>query len=336
MKKVKIYFDEPTHTYTDDEGNEYTSVTTYINKFKVKYDSEFWAMYRALDQMNYKIKPNPTDRKIWVQAYPGKKGKWYGLTELYAGIFPTYKTPNQIRNEWKQTADDACARGNDKHNFLEDCINEFYHNSSTVSTISDVATDQDYVLKIQTVADLNNSPIAKMEPEIFEMLKGLVDSGYTLFAEKRVYSYEHRISGMIDVLAVNADGEFWIVDWKTNKDKLLFESGYFKKVWDKDRKAKIKTDDFVKKDQRMLAPLNHLQDCKGNLYTLQLSLYAYICELWGLKCKGLILTHIRPILDKYDNVIPDDKDNVQFYAPDFYQINYLRNDIKSILDLRLS
>jgi hypothetical protein len=333
MKKVKIYFDEPTHTYTDDEGNKYTSVTTYIDEFKKKYDSEFWAMYRALDQMNYKIKPNPSTRKIWVQTGRGK-GKWYGLTELYAGIFPTKKRPQEIQQEWKQTGVVACERGNHKHNFLEDCINDFYNSQGKSADISRVAADQGFILQVRSVAELEGSPMADMEPEVYDMLKRVVADGYTLFAEKRVYSYEHRISGTIDVLAVNDAGEFWIIDWKTNKDPLLFESGYFKKVWDTGRKKKIKTSEFVKKNDRMLPPLSHLHEAKGTLYTLQLSLYAYICELWGLKCKGLVLTHIRPILDVYDEEIPDENGNVQFYKPEFYQLNYLKDEIASILNLR--
>lgn len=334
MKKVKIYFDEPTHTYTDEEGSKYTSVTTYIDKFKEKYDSEFWAMYRALDQMNYKLRPDTRKRKIWVQPYPGRKGNWYGLPELYAGIFPTHKSGTQIKDEWKQVAESACARGNHKHNFLEDCINDFYESKGTASDIHQVANDQGYILRIQNVAELEGSPMADLEPEIYSMLKRVVADGYTLFAEKRVYSYEHKISGTIDVLAVNADGEFWIIDWKTNKDPLLFEAGYYKKVWDKGRTAKIKTDEFVRKNDRMLPPLNHLPACKGTTYTLQLSLYAYICELWGLKCKGLLLTHIRPMLDVYDKEIPDEYGNVQFYKPEFYQLHYLRDEVASILNLR--
>ena len=45
-----IYFDEPTHKYTDDCGNDYTSVTTALHHYVPKFDKKYWAKRKAKEQ----------------------------------------------------------------------------------------------------------------------------------------------------------------------------------------------------------------------------------------------------------------------------------------------
>lgn len=327
MKKVQILFDEARHKYTDNEGNLYCSVTTYIDKFKPKYKKVFWAVYKSIDQVygKFGIRADVPNERIFVKKYASDKGRWYSLAELKAGFLPVSETYEEYLKKWKAIADAACERGNNEHNYLEDCINEVYSwkNKRTDLGVNELPA---YSYKIADAQELNKSPLKETHPSIYNLLLKVITKGYTLYAEKRIYSYKHKISGTIDVLAVNAKGEFWIIDWKTNKDVLQFESGYFKKAWNADRSEKVKTNQWVKKDDRMLSPLDDLQVCKGTLYSLQLSLYAKLCELWGLKCKGLCLCHIR---------IEPTKDNkVIKHEPLFYNINYLTNHIDRILSLR--
>ena len=46
-KQTKLYFDEPTHKYTDNCGNSYISATTIIHSYVPKFDSNYWAKYKA-------------------------------------------------------------------------------------------------------------------------------------------------------------------------------------------------------------------------------------------------------------------------------------------------
>jgi hypothetical protein len=330
MKKVKILFDPIQHKYTDDEGNVYTSVTTKIKEFEEEYDNEFWAMYRALDQMGYKLRPDTNKRMIWVQV-DKQPGNWYGLKELYNGIFRTYKTPEVIKQEWVDGAKQSTDRGNDKHNALEDAINTwFVSTGKSYSTPTNI--EQNFKFKILNEEELKNSPLSLFEPEIYTTLTNAIKAGFVLYAEQRVYSYEHKVSGTIDVLAVRGK-EFYIIDWKTNKNELKFEAGYYKKAWDANRQAKLNTSEFILTDKRLKAPVNDLQNCKGVLYTLQLSMYAYLCELWGLECKGLILCHIRPMLNKYDEEILGLDGKCKFYPAQFYNISYLKSHVHKIINI---
>ena len=298
MKKIKLSFDADSHTYTDDEGSVYTSVTQLIGLISPEYDNEFWSMYRALDHYGHKLRPDLLGRKIWVaDAMTGhREYVEYDLATLYSGEIATYQSPQMITAEWKDLARIACDWGNEKHNYLEECIEKFYGKKKVDAPRADVPTlasgDGTFRYRIVSLEELANSPLAETHQSIYQVLHTLIVKGYTLYAEKRVYSYDHKVSGTIDVLAVRGR-EFYIVDWKTNKDELSFEAGYYKKEWNASRTAKEKTKTWVAKDERFKFPLQSIQFCKGNGYIIQLSLYAYLCELWGLQCKGLILCHIR-------------------------------------------
>lgn len=319
MQKVKIYFDEAEHKYTDDEGSVYTSTTQLIGKVTPVFDQEFWCMYRALDQVGYKLKPDTVNRTITVN------GQVCTLPQLYAGLFETIKTPSQIVREWKEITQRSLDRGNNTHNYLEDCVNAFYKKTTKDNgnnfQLSDI-NEKTFRFKIANVFELENSPMKYSHPKVYDLLRKLISSGYTIYAEKRIYSYEHKVSGTIDILAVRGK-DFWIVDWKTNKDELKWKPGYYKKEWNKDRTEKVRTNKWVNTYDTFLFPLHNVPHSKGMGYALQLSLYAYVCELWGLNCKGLILYHLR-------------EDDERKYPPKHYMITYYKHYIKLLMDWKLN
>ena len=114
-----------------------------------------------------------------------------------------------------------------------------------------------------------------------------------IWSEKLLYSDEFRIAGTADLIIEHNDYEFSVGDFKTNKSI-----------------------DFCNKwGQRMLDPISHLSDCNYNLYTLQLSLYAYLFSMIsGKKCRKIFLMHLK-----------DDK---------WYQIpcNYMEYEVKVMLN----
>jgi len=166
---------------------------------------------------------------------------------------------------------------------------------------------------IRTKHDLDLTDLEETYPAIYKRLLAYINSGCTIFAEKKIYTTAFQIAGMIDVLVVKGR-QFAILDWKTNKDEMMFRSGYFKKVeiggkW-------IKGSEFILMPKYLFAPLNNLEDCKGIIYTLQLSLYAFIMELWGytLVPNGLEIFHIRPNQE-----------------PKLIKVKYLKNDVHNML-----
>ena len=246
----KIVFNEALHQYKDEDNKVYTSVTTLIDKYKEKFDENFWAK---------------------------KKAEELGTT------------PELIKQNWKEIRDEACNRGNETHKLLEDSINQ----ANGKTTFDPTKVDRGslgvgvIIVSKTNLHVLQATPLAKKYPSIFAYLRKYIEDGWTLFAEKRVYLAEFLVAGTIDVPLIKGN-LFIIVDWKTNKDELKFEAGYYKKV------SNIKTDTWIKTNKRLFHPISDLPDCKGELYTIQLSMYAHILEEWGLKCVALVLFHIRP------------------------------------------
>ena len=172
-------------------------------------------------------------------------------------------------------------------------------------------------------------------PEIYRVFDFYTERGYVIYSEIGAFLIDYLISGTIDIFCYRPT-DFVILDWKTNRDGLKFEAGYYKK--DKSTIPNQLTNEWIKKKQNMLPPLNHLDDCNGMHYTMQLSLYAIMAEIiLDIPCVGLGLCHIGSpwILNKYgqplrDNegyhVDPNGEETVKWF-----KIQYLKNEAKALL-----
>lgn len=282
----ELHFEEEAHVYTKGAKN-YISATTLIGTFEPEFDKEFWAMYTALKNHNLKVKPEPAKRAIIVN------GKLCELKSLLKdNIYKCWY--EEVVAKWKGINAEACHRGNVTHNFLEDSINKSkgYSDGSDNHKIHSGGVK---AKNIETVHDLDSTAIEDAFPTVYKRLKGYIERDCIIYAEKRLHLDLAQIAGTIDVPIIKrGTNKFAILDWKTNKDEFKPTSGYYKKefiggTW-------VKTDKFVETDDTFNYPLNHLALCKLNIYTLQLSLYAYMLEVWGYELvpNGLEIMHIRP------------------------------------------
>jgi hypothetical protein len=286
MEFRQIFFNEELHKYTDDLNNIYKSVTTVIGEYEVKFDIKGMAKICARTQ----------------------KGRYKGLTE------------KDIIKLWDKERDTACAKGNKTHNIQQFSINK--SNGYDKTKLGITKNRLLCVSDILTVCNFGeiNLDILKVElikfPKIYESIEMLVSKGYKIYSEIGIYWHPFLISGCIDLLAINFNtNEFIILDWKTNIHELTFESGYYKK----DSQG-VSTNEWVSKNESMLSPLKHRTNSSGSKYTLQLSLYAYLCELWGLKCKQLALFHITDELNS---------EGLQIVNP--HKIEYWKQDVVNMI-----
>lgn len=297
-----LYFDESPHKYTDSNGNEYISVTTLIGNYCPKFDAKYWAR---------------------------KKAKEQGVSE------------KDILRQWDKIRDEACNRGTNKHNDLEHAIKDVSKFKEAIRYLEQLESG-----RCVTVADIPNLLPTPLDidkfkeatenkyDEIYRVFDFYTERGYTIYSEIAVFDPLLLISGTIDILC-DRPTDFVILDWKTNRDGLKFESGYYKK--DKSVTPNQLTDEWVRKDEKMLPPLNHLDECNGSHYTMQLSSYARLTERILCKpCTGLGLCHIASpfYLNDYGqpyrdvdgyHVDPNGEDKVTWY-----RINYLRNEADAI------
>lgn len=292
MEKRTIYFNEKQHKYTDEFGNPYTSVTTLIGKYYHEFDVKKMAR---------------------ICAESGKRGNI-----KYMG-----KTAEQLIQEWDKTRDDACAKGSNTHNYLENIIKNSTNYNRLVGTNLIDGT-------LYTILDvLNNREIGRVDldyfigtglnikyPKVFSIIKSLVDSGYTIYSEIATYSSDYLVSGLIDILAIK-DMDFLIIDWKTNRAPIRFEAGY----WTKDQFGNL--EEYKETNKYCKTPITHIADSVGEHYTLQLSLYDYLTEQFGLHCKGNILCHIKPI----SGLVGEEKEEVVTLP-----IKYRKDDVHKLLN----
>ena len=300
-----LYFDEPTHKYTDSLGNSYISVTTMIHD---NYTPKF-------------------DKKYWLR----KKSRELGISS------------KELERQWQAITDEACSRGTATHNGIEDAIkeNSMFKNaiqylnqveSGRCITVADIPNLIPRPLDLDKFKEATNNKYEK----IYDVFDFYINKGYTIYSEIGAFLIDYLISGTIDILCIKED-RFVILDWKTNRNGLQFEAGYFKK--DKSTTPAQLTNQYIVKDEKMLPPLSHLDNCNGMHYTMQLSTYARMVELiLDIPCVGLGLCHIgspfvknkygMPYRDK-NNQYPIDE-NVE-ETVNWYHINYLSNEVDAIL-----
>lgn len=307
MEYKEINFTEADHRYYDDNNNTYTSATQLIDKYKPKYDREFWCMYTALKENHLRVKPFPDRREIVVS------GVKYKLSALLKDeIFKHYY--NSVDAKWKGINAKACFRGNQTHDYLETNINKSKGDLEGITNKYIRPQGLDKRDPIEYTHQLDNTDLKDQYPDVYKRLCRYIESGCKIFAEKRVHLEEFRIAGMIDVPIIKGN-RFCILDWKTNKDEIRKEAGYYKKQ--KIGNKWVKSNIWVYTEETMLYPINHLENSKFNLYALQLSLYAYIMEQWGYELvdRGLEIIHFRPEM-----------------SPKLIKIPYLKNEIEMILN----
>ena len=299
-----LFFEEEGHKYTDTMGNEYLSVTTLIHDYYNNFDAAYWAHKKAREQ--------------------GKSEK-------------------AILAEWDRIRDEACSRGTKTHNGLEDAIKEVSKFKNAIQYLTD--TNSGRVITIADIPALIPQPLDvdkfieatdNKYPEIYRVFKFYTDKGYIIYSEIGAYLIDYLVSGTIDIFCYRPT-DFVILDWKTNRDGLKFEAGYYKK--DKTIIPNQLTNEWISQPRKkMLPPVSHLADCNGMHYSLQLSMYAIMAEIiLGLPCYGLGLCHIgspwitnkygQPLRDEEGyHVDPDGEETVNWF-----KINYLRNEVIALL-----
>jgi len=310
IDKKPIYFNEALHKYTDEFSNEFISVTTLLGKYEEKFSDKQVDIAKACE----KIGRNPRHPKF--NKYKGKTWK-------------------QLLVEWKATSEKACEIGNKKHNYLETSVKDSsnfnvvfksrYSDKGTVRlyTIEDILEEHSF-----GQLDLNyfiKAGVKDKYPKIYNIIEYFVNQGFRIYSEIAVFDFNFMISGLVDILFVK-DNVFYILDWKTNKNKIVFEAGY----WDNDKHGSaIK---YIYTDKKFKYPINHLDYSVGNKYTLQLSLYARLIELFGLQFGGLILCHIlHKAYDLNHKDVLEHPDWVGKNEVRAMNINYYRNEVNAIL-----
>lgn len=307
--QVRLIFEEAAHKYHDTLGNEYISTTTLLHDLAPKFDKKYWLHKKAVQ---------------------------LGITE------------KELEEQWNTITKEACERGTNVHNGLEDGIKG---SSKFKQAIQYLNTDEDGGEMI-TVADLNtinaNYKLLDIKQfkeatdnkydNLYDVFEKYTNRGYKIYAEIGMFLIDYLISGTIDVLLVNEwENKAVIGDWKTNRSGLRFTAGYYRK--DKKQHPAQLTSDWVEKKEFLLPPVQHLPHCNGSIYNLQLSMYGKAVNLiTGLVIKGCWLAHIDCDFELNEYGMPKRFEDGLYHIKEnpvekitFYNLPYREQEIDAIL-----
>lgn len=207
-------------------------------------------------------------------------------------------TPEQIKEAWKAETKRAVDLGTWYHNCREKDICELESMERRGFIVP--------VYKPIEKDGIKQSPNQKL--------------GNGVYPEHLVYLKSAGLCGQSDLVEV-IDGYVHITDYKTNKE--------------------IKKEGFTNWEgvtTKMLAPVQHLDDCNLNHYTLQLSMYMYMILKHNPKLKPGTLTIHHIIFeevdkDKFGNPITALDTNGDPVVQDVvvYDLKYLKNEVISLL-----
>jgi len=305
---IEILFDSKRHKYTDNFGNSYTSVTTVIGDYEYKFADKERDIAKACE----KIGKNPLHPKY---------NRYKGMTYL------------QILAKWEKDRITGQNIGNSTHSYLEDSVDTatgfvspFVVQSGRLFTIKDLILNPNTNIGKLDLNTFIKLGVKDKYPKIYKIIEAFVNDGWSIYSEICVYDYVRLIAGLIDIFLIK-DNNFVILDWKTNKAPIRFESGYY----DKDDNGNITN--YILNEDRLRFPLHYLHQSTGIKYSLQLSKYAWLTEAFGLVNQALILCHIR-----HDYYTKDHPDIIRYpeligkQVTDILPINYMKEDIVKMVD----
>ena len=171
---IKLSFSEEGHSYKDSLGHNYISTTTILHSYQPKFDKKVWLTYKA---------------------------KELGISE------------KQLEKQWDNLTKEACDRGTDIHNGIEDAIKScsifkdavkyMHRENGEMITIADIPNITANVkpLDIKELIDATDNKY----PKIYEVLNYYLNNGYYIYSEIGAFMYDYLISGTIDLLCIRED-----------------------------------------------------------------------------------------------------------------------------------
>jgi hypothetical protein len=243
--------------------------------------------------------------------------EWLSVTSFIGMFKPKFDAKGQAkksaknkRSKWYGMSVEQILQAWDNETERAINLGNFYHNQRE-SDMLDFKTIERNGTEVPIIKPLINDEGIKLAPE-----QKLSDGVYP---EHLVYLKSVGLCGQADVVEI-VDGYININDYKTNKE--IKEKGYT---------------NWEGITSKMFKPVNHLDDCNLNHYSLQLSIYAYIIKKHNpsLKIGKLTIQHVKfkqigedengyPINEHYNGepILDEIK---------MYEVPYLKDEVNSLI-----
>lgn len=260
---MAVVFHPHDHTYWNEQGIQYLSVTTLIKKYTPPFDEDYWSSYKALKDVLSRA-------GVW-SVYKERAGGWEFVLD-YCRKIPNFPYRDAIIQrkkyyvaDWRQNGEDARERGTSYHNKAEQ-----------TTKLTGLVLDDKREVEVISGKDILSAPDMK---------------ALSLHPELLLYNDKYRIAGTADWV-LRDGGRIKIKDYKTSRE--------------------ISKEAF--REETLYAPLTDLPNANYYTYSLQLSIYAFMCECKGYKIDGLSIEHV---VNEYETII--------------HPITYLRKEVHALL-----
>lgn len=248
-KREEILFDEKKHHYwlASNPDIVFTSGTGFIKQFTKPFNMD-GASFGTAKGITRELKENdtycPEKLRIFTKLFGDKSDSYFSLMKDNKQPF----SAEYVKDVWKEKGLVARSFGTEVHNTLEK-----YIKGENVSL-----KEEDY--KYQ-----------QSLPKIISGIKWLsTEQDCKFYPEFKMYCEELWLCGTADLLRLNLDGTYSLLDWKTNLE--IKSVGYGK----------------------LLKPFNHLEDCELVKYSLQMYFYKYLLEKhYDISIKDCIILHLQ-------------------------------------------
>lgn len=255
----KLFFDPVKHTYTTVVETNPISVTTLIGEYSHPFDENYWLKYKAWEFILF---PNDLPEKRKEKFRKVRKNINFsalGDPAVFDILESTYPNLVEIVNNEITSNIKSDWDIKNKNSIITGTAYHDYKEKESIST--GTCFNLMNGLEYKTIVPYTwEEGIKKQVVDMHNLKEG--------FYPELIIYYDGVI-GQADKVFIDDDKGFYISDYKTNA-KLTYENKF----------------------QRMLAPLGHLEDCKINIYSIQLSMYAYMLSSYGYECKGLLIEHL--------------------------------------------
>lgn len=259
MPKPNVIFYDEGHKYIRTSDNEtYTSVTTFVSKYKKPFTSKFWLVYKAgeilmPDFERWKNKFLWQDRKKLMKIILSKTDRQEMLDVI-----------DTLKSEWKRKNKVATRKGTKIHllNEQKDIANGFKINPLTKK-------------KFKTRVWKRPKNISN-----YSITKNLANLPEGFYPELLAWNDDWMLAGQMDCAFIEIVGGVKFLDigdYKTNKIILKKESFQ---------------NPITGKYDMMLDPISHLMSNEWWLYCLQISLYAYMMEVHKYVIRNLYIQYM--------------------------------------------
>ena len=275
-----VNFNEELHQYTNHQGEVYISATQVLEHYIPKFDKEFWMFYKVLQ-----------DKLGFPDDEFGKKAYAKYLIQSHGFNFKN-KTLEEL-----QSISDGLGFGVE----LEDAYKKAeWKKKNDDSLIRGTKFHED--IEKKRLAQKTKILECGNTVHYYSYNKGLENTEFGKdkiegIPELRLYNHKYKIAGTTDDPVFYPTRLVDINDWKSNRVIKL------KNAWEK-----------------MLYPLNHLDNSNFNHYNMQLSLYGWMLEQFGYEVRNLSITHI--LFDEAGNPIGK--------IP--YPMKYLKREVEALLE----